>query len=65
MPNINGDSIAVYIPKEYFKEVSEIINAGLKEAKIKQDARNTLKAWWTAECSFINDQLDDETGVKF
>lgn len=54
----SDDSVAMYIPKEYFAQLSEIIRVGLEEAKISREARNALTGWWDAESTFVQEQID-------
>lgn len=60
----SDDSVAMYIPKEYFAELSEAIRVGLVEAKISREARTSLTGWWNAESTFIQDQIDQEDKEK-
>jgi len=52
------DSVAMYIPKEYFAEFAEVIRKGLQEARISREARSNLTGWWNAESSFIEDIIE-------
>jgi hypothetical protein len=57
------DSVAMYVPKEYFDELSQVIRVGLQEAKISREARKNLTGWWDAESSFITDDLKKQDKV--
>ena len=54
----NDSEVSVYIPTEYFDELSEIIRVGLKESKISREARENLTGWWDAESDFIQEEID-------
>lgn len=56
----NDDAVVMYIPKEYFAELSDVIKTGLQEAKISREARKNLTGWWDAESSFISDVMDKQ-----
>jgi hypothetical protein len=51
------DSVAIYIPKEYFFQLSEVIRVGLQEAKISREARENLTGWWDAESELAQDDM--------
>lgn len=53
----------MYVPKEYFDELSQVIRVGLQEAKISREARKNLTGWWDAESSFITDDLKKQDKV--
>jgi hypothetical protein len=50
------ESIPIYVPAEYFDEVSDIIRAGLKSARISPNAKSELKSWWNAEVNLVEDK---------
>lgn len=52
------DTVVMYIPKEYFAELSKVIRVGLQEAKISREAKKDLTGWWDAESSFVNDDIE-------
>lgn len=54
-----GD-ISVLLPAEYFEAFSEVIGMGLKRAKIEQEARANLAAWWEAEKTMIADEINSK-----
>jgi len=56
----SDDSVAMYIPKEYFAQLSEAIRVGLVEAKIPREARKALTGWWNAESTYVQEFLDEE-----
>ncbi len=55
------DSVAMFIPKEYFAEFAEVIRKGLQEARISREARSNLTGWWKAVSSLIEDTIQKQT----
>jgi hypothetical protein len=52
------DDISVLLPAEHFDAFVEVIEAGLQRAKISQEARTNLAAWWEAEKGLIADEIN-------
>lgn len=51
-----GD-ISVLLPAEHFDSFAEVIKTGLQRAKISQEARTNLTAWWEAEQAMISEEI--------
>lgn len=52
-----GD-VSVLIPAEYFEAFSKVISAGIQRAKITQEERTSLDAWWEAEKAMMADEIN-------
>lgn len=64
MSDNSGESVAVYLPKEYIAQLNEIIRVGLVEARIPREVRKALTGWWDAESAFVQDQIEESDGTK-
>lgn len=53
--------ITVTLPIEHFTALSAVISSGLKHATIKPQERKELEAWWQAEKSLIQDELEESS----
>lgn len=55
---MDTSDITVNLPGELFDALSEVIRTGLQRAKINENSRRELVAWWSAEKDLIEDELN-------
>jgi hypothetical protein len=56
--------ITVTLPIEHFNALSAVISTGLKHAVIKPQERKQLEAWWQAESTLIQEELEELGGLS-
>ena len=50
--------IIINLPAEHLESLLEVISTGLKKTTLKPEIRRELEAWWQAEKSFLEDELE-------
>ena len=59
-PMSEKSDMTLSLPVEHLNALSAVILAGLKYASIKPQERRQLEAWWQAESSLIQDEINGD-----